>query len=373
MNNRIKKISNLVKPFLSNTNQQYMNIAMTEHKFKGPICDDEGFTQHKGECWNDTLQEVFFFSDGIKDITQPLFYNLDTSSEYLTPLVSSKLFPDNTELTNTEQNTVNKLVKYIRLMKIRFVTHYNYLIDFETHNIPILEKIHMSKRRYSAVCGIAAAKHIINLHKGNSNVYVPGLNPLHKNELFNNLIRIFNIPFIATQFKSSDKLSNINGIFISSNFMKLSDTNTYTYKGSHAFGFLKCDSKWKYYDDNERSGLIEVDENLVSVYITEENVAIGVDTTSNTHILKYKLHTNINGNIKSSVATITQYYNDNKWNNWNLEWNTTHPFKRIYTKNLVSIVRPRIKWANIRRRVGGTSKKILHNIRKTIRNKHLKI
>jgi hypothetical protein len=143
-----------------------------------------------------------------------------------------------------------------------------------------------------------------------------------KNELFNNLIRIFDIPFIVTQLKPSDKLSNINGIFVSANFMKLNDTNTYTYKGSHAFGFVKCNSTWKYYDDNEISGLIDLDENLVSLYINEENVAIGVDTDSNIHVLKYKLHTNNNTNIKSSVVTITQYYDNNIWNDWNLEWNT---------------------------------------------------
>jgi hypothetical protein len=127
--NKIKKVSNLVKPFLSKNEQQYMNIALMKHNFKGAICDDEGFSQHKGECWNDTLQEIFFFSDGLKDITQPLFYNLDTSSDNLNKLISSRLFPDSIELDNKEQNTVNKLVKYIRLMKIRFVTHYNFLID----------------------------------------------------------------------------------------------------------------------------------------------------------------------------------------------------------------------------------------------------
>lgn len=372
MNNKTKKITNLVKPFLSNNNQKYMNIALMQHSFKGPLCDDEGFSQHKGECWNDTLQEVFFFSDGIKDITQQLFYDLDTSDEYLNKLVSSRLFPDSAELTAKEQDTVSKLVKYIRLMKIRFITHYNFLVDTNTQNLPVLPEIYKSKRRLSTICGIAGAKYIINLHKGNSNVYTPGLNPILKNELFNNLIRIFNIPYIATQLKPSDTLTNINGIFISSNFMRLTDVNTYTYKGSHAFGFLKCNSNWKFYDDNERSGLIDIDENIVSIYINEENVAVSVDKDSNMYVVKYKLHGN-NSNVKSSVATITQYYEDNKWNDWTPEWNKSHPFKRIYTKNLVYIVRPRIKWANIKRKIGGKTRKILRNKPKTIKHNYLKI
>lgn len=371
-NNSIKKVTNLVKPFLSNSEQKDVNVALMKHTFKGPICDDEGFSQHKGECWNDTLQEIFFFSDGLKDITQSLFYNLDTSSDNLTSLVSSRLFPDTVELDDKELNTVNKLVKYIRLMKIRFVTHYNFLIDAETHTRPILSRIYKSKRRYSAICGIGSAKHIINLHHGNSNIYKPGLTPVLKNELFNNLIRIFNIPFIATLFKPSDNLSKINGFFISAILMKLSDTNTYTYKGSHAFGFLKCNSIWKYYDDNERAGLIDIDENLLSLYINEENVAISVDADNRIYILKYKLHNTNNSNIKSGVATITHYYDNDKWNDWTLEWNKSSKFGRIYTKSLVNIVRPRIKWANMKKERGITrgGKKILHNKRKTIKYKY---
>ena len=366
--NSRKKITNLVKPFLSNNEQLNINVALMKHTFKRPICDEEGFTQHKGECWNDTLQEIFFFSDGLKDITQPLFYNLDTSYDNLNRLVSSRLFPDSAELDEKELNTVDKLVKYIRLMKIRFVTHYNFLIDAETQNKPILSKIYKSKRRYSTICGIAGAKYVIDLHKGNSNIYNPGLVYTLKNELFNNLIRIFNIPFIVAQYKTSDKISNINAIFISANFMKLSDTNLYTYKGSHAFGFLKCDSIWKYYDDNQRIGLIDLDEKLVELYINETNIAIGVDNNSNIVILKYALNGNGNNNNKSAVTSITQYYDNDKWNDWTLEWNESHIFRTIYIKKLVSIIRPRIRWANMKRRVGGT-RKVLHNTRSTLKYK----
>lgn len=353
-----KRVSNLVKPFLTNNEKRNLNVAQMTHNFKGPICDEEGFSQHRGECWNDTLQEIFFFSDGLKDITQPLFYNLDTSDDYLTTLVTSRLFPDVTILNNKEQNTVDKLVKYIRLMKIRFVTHYNFLIDAETENRPTLAKIYKSKRRYSTVCGIASAKYIINLHKGNSNIYTPGLVYTLKNELFINLIRIFDIPYIVAQLKDSDKLSSINGLFISANMMKNSDQNIYTYKGAHAFGFLKCNSIWKYYDDNERTGLIDLDESLVSVYMNETDVAVGVDSDSNVHILKYNL---LESNSENKpIVKITQYYSDNKWNDWSLEWDNMRSFNRIYTKNIVSVIRPRLRWANIKRRTkGGKTRKAL--------------
>jgi len=40
------------------------------------ICDYVGYSQHSGECWVDTIQQIFFFTDGLKELTQPLFYNM---------------------------------------------------------------------------------------------------------------------------------------------------------------------------------------------------------------------------------------------------------------------------------------------------------
>lgn len=40
------------------------------------ICDYWGFSQHERECWVDTIQQIFFFTDGLKELTQPLFYKM---------------------------------------------------------------------------------------------------------------------------------------------------------------------------------------------------------------------------------------------------------------------------------------------------------
>lgn len=359
-NNSIKTITELVTPFLPNNEKSIIKAATVKHSYKGPLCDDQGYSQHKGECWNDTLQEVFLFSDGLKDITQPLIYNLDTSKDYLFTLISSKLFPNITTLDDKQLNTVNKLVKYITLMKVRFVNHYNHLVDIETYanNNDTLIELYKPKRRLSKICGIGSAKHIINLYYGNSNIYKPGLRHTLKNELVQNLFIIFDIPYITTSLKPSDKLSNISAVFISCNLMILSDTNTYSYKGSHALGFLKCNSIWKYYDDNEARGLIDINEDIVSTYINNNNtnVAIAVDKNKSVYILLYKLDNSVN--FESSIATITQYYEGGKWNDWNSEWDEIHKFRKINTKNIISIIRLRIRWANIKRRTakGGNKK-----------------
>ena len=40
-----------------------------------PTCVKIGFEQHYGECWNDAISMIIVFSDGYKEIMQPLLYN----------------------------------------------------------------------------------------------------------------------------------------------------------------------------------------------------------------------------------------------------------------------------------------------------------
>ncbi len=349
-NSKLNRVFNLTRPYLDNNEQKDLNLTRMSTEFNGPICDFEGFRQHKGECWNDTLQEVFLFTDDLKEITQPIIYNLDTDYNSLFKLVSSKLYPDipNSELNDEKRNTVNKLVKYITLMKVRFVTHYNFLSAvLDVTKRPLLPKIYKSKRRYSTLCGVGSAKHIINLYKGNSDIYRPGLNASFRNELLMNLMRIFDIGYVVTQYKSFDK--NISSFLISANVMKRNDVNTYQGNYQHAFGFLKCDSVWRLYDDN-RDRFIRINERLISLFVDEDN-ALGVDTNNNIFILKYNLGRN-------NIASITEYYDidENKWKTWSDKLDT---IKSIFIKSSVSIVRPRIRWGNMKRSIirGGKIRK----------------
>ena len=60
------------------------------------ICDYVGLSQHKGECWVDTIQQIFFFTDGLKELTQPLFYTMTDAKlhEYMHKAVAAGIFSD---------------------------------------------------------------------------------------------------------------------------------------------------------------------------------------------------------------------------------------------------------------------------------------
>jgi len=131
-----------------------------------PICDSEGFYQHYGECWNDSLQMLFLFGDGFKEIVQGKMRDLDVTSAVMgnTNIVQdlkSKLEEraDNLKLwiqdeegeslkkdsadlatitkllsnANFEKSQTALVIKYLKAVQRRFFRHY--LVEMGTRNI----------------------------------------------------------------------------------------------------------------------------------------------------------------------------------------------------------------------------------------------
>ena len=48
----------------------------------GSLCDSRGFTQHLGECWNDTDQTILMNSDFCKEQLQGLFIHEELTPEF---------------------------------------------------------------------------------------------------------------------------------------------------------------------------------------------------------------------------------------------------------------------------------------------------
>jgi hypothetical protein len=46
------------------------------YQTKQTLCINEHFKQHLGECWNDSIQYTFAFSDACKDLVQKKLLNL---------------------------------------------------------------------------------------------------------------------------------------------------------------------------------------------------------------------------------------------------------------------------------------------------------
>jgi hypothetical protein len=63
------------------TVEQLQVIAQPLWETHGPLCDSRGFTQHTGECWNDTDQTILINSDITKDELQSFFIHHTFTSE----------------------------------------------------------------------------------------------------------------------------------------------------------------------------------------------------------------------------------------------------------------------------------------------------
>lgn len=96
-------------------------------EWKGPVCDSTGFFQHFGECWSDSIQMCMLYSDGLKEITQPYFYNAEPDFEQIVATIRQivKEFGFSEE-SEDEIKTMSELALiYLNILKRRFRRHYS--------------------------------------------------------------------------------------------------------------------------------------------------------------------------------------------------------------------------------------------------------
>ncbi len=95
----------------------------------GPICNSEGYYQHSGECWSDAFQMLMLYSDGIKEITQPLFINHTITYDEIQEkfinfiLLKQTLYKKNDDTAFVENN-LQALFNYFKIIQQRFQRHY---------------------------------------------------------------------------------------------------------------------------------------------------------------------------------------------------------------------------------------------------------
>ena len=111
-------------------------IAQVEFRKRGPLCDSEGYYQHTGECWHDSVQQIIFNTDGIKEDVQTFFITTVIDLEYHTRIPDRVFVPKevesdearSTEFIRENKDYINELKKwitlYLRESQKRFFRHY---------------------------------------------------------------------------------------------------------------------------------------------------------------------------------------------------------------------------------------------------------
>ncbi len=87
-----------------------------KEKWIGTLCDSLGFFQHYGECWNDAAQMAILYTDGLKELTQPFFYFLNFTPEFVESIPALKDKP---------QQYLDFTLVYLNSLQRRFRRHYN--------------------------------------------------------------------------------------------------------------------------------------------------------------------------------------------------------------------------------------------------------
>jgi len=261
-----------------------------------PICDVLGLSQHIGECWIDSVQELFFFTDKLKDLTQPLFHNLKESTIHtlLDAAIRKRIIRPEDKVYYVEG---------LQSMSHRFTQHYNFI----KHNISILTcndptsikkmykdmttKHAILKRRDSEINALAVAKATQSnatrqQQRKLEKSYIDGASIEHEINVFSNLLAICDLPFqivddttgpiyaigIAMKFITGVRLENSDAMSFPELF-KSPDGNI----TGHATGFLCCENKWYYYDNNYK--LFPVSDTFIAELLKciRENIPIGID------------------------------------------------------------------------------------------------
>jgi hypothetical protein len=307
------------------------------------IHDKVGFEQHIGECWVDTIQEIFFFADKIKEITQPLFYTMtDAQLEiYLDKAIIGDIFPE----SEKEEYRLG-----FNAMRERFINHYNFLrYDEEivscTLDAPLavrrlyhtmLNSNAVNKKKKSAEFGVLIGKVFQSETRKKARVnsiYNPGETGDYSIIALTRFFTIFNIPFMVKNAKLTISLNlPIYAITVLLYGLMFRDSVLTSAKSTHATGFLYCNNTWYYYDNI--NGLVPVLTSYINAIlglfskdqIKHRSLAIAVVNDKFYLVSMKNIQTYIDVYYKTNIYPINKpthmvidlLYSSNTWNIYDL-------------------------------------------------------
>ncbi len=294
--------------------------TLVEQKDWRTRCDSIGFFQHYGECWNDCIQMMLLFTDGIKELTQPFLYYSVITTDY----VSTKL----------PNHLIELGYVYLTSLQRRFKRHYNLemnrqkiIAECDEDDILLfqkLKKLEESSKSYKGIDAISGAITAHNIIEGksigyNRKYYYPGG---HSDLFIKYALSLFSIDtnkdykgIPSVSIKSFDLINKSKIIYsVYKRYHPFLDnpkdfplkelstviqhnTNAIIHAYSmHVVLYYKCGGKEYYYDDNKGvipfpwTKFFNISEWMMILEKTEEEVINNI-YYSNCHIeLTYKSH-----------------------------------------------------------------------------------
>ncbi len=239
--------------------------------FDGPLPDVIGYSQHGGECANDTLQEILMFADSIREYTQPIVYGLtpeqfDLRSKLTLPFNSWKRYTDYFKFI---QKRFHAHYDVLNAMRKKDIKGQKYRKEFET--VCLLDPIFGQKKALSPETGILSLKRLKE-----ELVYTQsGMLDSLIHDTYVTLLEWLGIPFNVRVGDAIKPEHTMVGIQITgSEVVVRSDKQYHIPKAGHSTGFLKMNNEWYHYDDNH--GLMKAGKGVVDVLNQEKLTYITV-------------------------------------------------------------------------------------------------
>ena len=141
---------------LNSSNEEKNAILHIKNIYKGALCDSEGFYQHSGECWNDAIQMVFLFTDGLKEVIQKKLANSVIDNTFITDeqlnnivILYNNIYLHRYGYKAVPEHLKTQLILYFKSLQNRFIRHYtteskrrNSLSNGDSETCPTKKIIH---------------------------------------------------------------------------------------------------------------------------------------------------------------------------------------------------------------------------------------
>lgn len=229
-------------------------MVYNDSTFKGIICDTVGFRQHMGECWLDTITQLFFFADDLNKFTQSFFYTN-------TPVMLQEYIEKN--FKPSETIPTEDFIEAMKTMQRRFINHYNFITDQGNSSCSTSAPPRPTlKRIASARNAVLAAELLRTSEKKAAENFSSGGTIEWQKNIWNHLLDTFQLPYrIDRPFHVSYTIA------IQIQYSYIINTTPLKFSSqSHVVGFYRCNDRWYYYDDNKE--LLSVSNDIISAFVS---------------------------------------------------------------------------------------------------------